>query len=1103
MSVPEQKDLDAWTAVLQNEVNVDDGCCIVHSLLWKKYRQWLVVTTKRGAVLYDGRWQPEEGEKKLAVRGTLLATIESNGIVSWCSEQTLVPFVTHRKHVCFIKQVRKLLKLSDTEWKQLLRIHGIESIVTAAQTQKDSKTAVLQIVTALWSKGVFAQAFRSAEEIAIISDQGHVLFETPRENDTAAVARSEKRLEIKLVPLSLKCHKLCHKFKLVWTFVKPHGQECACGCQLHGSELKNPAQPQCRPISLSPMTQLYNFGLIKDLQPLIDMQASVVQYFMPKGKEIIYADFFSLTGKVCVFNSWQEAFRFAICRQKKEGRKARQNYYGKLLDTLKKRIAATKMKRGSLYVAFKRLLDASKRFMWTAYNIKEEAEDLSVMVAAFADVVKSVLLTKKDKLKKIRIKEGKRKGSFYSVIYKNVYLFDMSNLVVSEISDKAPTIIVLDQQLQGSQLISNNEETEVMCAMRNVLQHRMAWLFENYGIEWLSSGTLTLQGLSFNAITNAAYKNDASALGLEMLGRGYSDLLKRFTRGGVLFSTLPLMSAGDALGPVSEHAATLYEFDYCLAYAATMAKQPTATGFVKGFHLALDKEAKLLTSHDSQKFQHFEFLHTYYFLAQFIANPSIKIVSCYHKYSPFGQWRVANCPLDLVIVYLTQDKQGRWSNLPSYAVYNFNHQYTHACNKGCPELKSYIAGKTRDELLEATREVDAVHTRYFSALFAPQRVSYETIYNCHGQDYYTCPFSGLKAKSLLDLFKQTPNGWLRGLVENYPREKVLSMTKLHEMIRNPGIMCYVVATGHVNSVFASFGNQMGYVLTRRNGHLTGAHRTYEPTLFDGATLAYLIDKRGFSIEKVYHVLVFGTSTIYCPYFERICQARVAQSVSGNTANASLLKYMAVGFIGQTQSYSNSAKYITLRDAGQPMKQYSLQSTYKYDMLSGGDWIKVTREAPVRKRRSIAQIIGINTVLQFKLQLLKSVMFLEETFRPTAWRLMQISTDSLLLAISGNSIEDIVHPECRDYYESTKHEYFSDPPRPGYLKLVHVYCGNWRVHLSGARSKKITTVEEDERGTATSSNYPHDVAIYRHVYDAYSGVNNATLWWTLPYGTAFE
>ena len=1113
----DHKDITEWTAVLQNDEQVINGCAKVHALLSKKYKQSLVVTTSNGQVIFDGRWQQPPGEEEETPpdgrRGAILAMFQHEGTILWNSEQMQVPGVGHRKHACFIKRLIKMLKLSDSQWKQLLQLHGIEHIVLAASAQKDSTFALLSVLSVLWSKGIFQQAFSEAEEIAILSHCGAVLFETlPIKNKSARyVAKSEKRLEINIKTVSLRSHQICHRFRLLWTFVKPSGVQCHCGCSLYASELQNASQPQTRTISLSAITQLYNFGVIKNINDCINVQANLVQYFMPHKGEILYADFFgSPTIVMCSFANWSEAFRFAIKRQKSDGHEARAKYYGKLMDRLKKMISATQMQRGTLYVAFKRLLEARKRFTWTVYNIKARPDDLSVMVAAFANVVKTDISSgQRDKLKKVRIREGKRKNSFYSLIYKNVSLFDMSNLVVSEISEKAPDITSLYGQIRAQESDTNDkddERTALMRAMNSVLQHRLTWLFENYGIEWLSGCAPTLQGMSFNAITNAAYKSDASALGLEMLGRGYSDLLKRFTRGGLMMSTMPQLTSGDPLGPTSERAATLYEFDYCLAYASIMKNQPTATGFVKGYHLVNDKDSKLLISHDSQKNQHFEFLHTFYYLAKFIAPqvPKVKILCCYHKYSPFGQFRVGNAPLDLLIVYVKQDQKGRWPSLPSYAIYNFHHQFSHSCPAGCPELKSYIGHKSSQELRDATEAVDAMHIKYFAGLFDSKRVSYETIYNCHGQDYYTCPFSGVTAKSLMELFKITPNVWLNGLVKNYPKEKVLSMTKLHELIRNPNYMCYVMATGRVSDSCASFGNQMGYVLTRRNGHLTGAHQTYEVTLFDGATLAYLIDKRGFCIEKVYHVLVFGASKLYCPFFEKICEARTQQTLFGHNANASLLKYMAVGFIGQTQSYSNSAKYITIRDASKPIKQYSAQSTYTYDMLPDCSWIKVTREAPVRKRKSIAQIIGINTVLQFKLQLLKTVMFMEETFRPTCWRLLQISTDSILLAISANTIDEIIHPDSRNYYELNKQNHFSHPARPGYLKVESVYRGNnWRVYLSGARSKKITTVERDVRENTTTSNYPHDVAIYRHVCEAYKGQSDVKLWWTLPYGNVHE
>jgi hypothetical protein len=1103
----DQKDITAWTAVLQSDEQMCNGCATIQLELWKKYQQCLVVTTLNGNVLYDGRWQQEGG------LGAVLVTFDHSGAVTWQSEKVALPKrITHRRHACFIKRLQKLLKISECQWKQLLQIHDIESTIAAILTQKDSKTVILGVLGTLWNKSVFQHAFSDAEEIAIQVGE-HVLFETKASKHHHA--KSEKRLVINVCTVALKSHKLCHKFKVNWTFVKPTGPRCLCGCGLYSSELRNPVQSQCRPITLSPMTQLDNFGMVKSMEEYIMMQANQVQYFMPHENKVIYADFFDATSEIRILESYHEAFLYAIKRQKVNGREARNRYYGKLLKTLGNVTATTKMKRGTLYVAFRRLLSASHRFTWTFYNIKSDPTALDAMLAAFADVVSTVVATRDDKRKMIRIKEGKRKDSFYSVTYKNVYLFDMANLVESEISGKSTGILSLYQQIREELMLDaplplpENSASQLMVACRDVFHHRLTWLFENYKVEWLSGGAPTLQGISFNAITNAAFKGDPSAIGLEMLGRGYADLLKFHNRGGLMLSTMPQLSFGDPLGPVSETASSLIELDACLAYAATLSNKPTATSYVRGYHLAHDSDQATLISHDSKKQTHFEFLHTFYTLAQFIAQSStIKILVCYHKFSPHGQFRVSSAPLDLLIVYLKRNKKGEWQSLPSYAIYNYNHQFSHSCPEGCPELESYIGHKTSQELLDATGAIDKQHTAFFSALFASRRVSYETIYNCHRKEKdFVCPFTGHRAKTLHQLFKTTPNEWLRGLVEHYPTDKVLSMEKLNKLIRNPNVFCYVVATGSVASECASFGNQMGYVLTRRNGHLTGSHCTFEPTLFDGATLSFLMDKRGFSIERVFHVLIFSTSSVYCPYFENICNARVKQANSGHSATSSLLKYMACGFVGQTQSYSNSAKFITLRNASKPIRLYSSVSTYNYQMLSSSSdskWLRVTREAPVRKRKGIAQIIGINTVLQFKLQLLKSVLFIEEVARPTAYRLLQISTDSILLALSGNSLDASVHPASRDYYEENKHLYFSDPPKPGYLKVQRAHHEtNWRVTLSGARSKKITTVDADEKGRRVLSDYPQDISIYRHVCESYYGKDDVKLWWTLPFGNVCE
>jgi hypothetical protein len=282
-----------------------------------------------------------------------------------------------------------------------------------------------------------------------------------------------------------------------------------------------------------------------------------------------------------------------------------------------------------------------------------------------------------------------------------------------------------------------------------------------------------------------------------------------------------------------------------------MAKNPTASSFVKGYHACHDAvDGQQLVSHDNFKPGQFEFLNCMLKIAEFLARDDVKIFTCYHKYSPLGQFRIGSSPLDLAIVYFRKDKKGRWPIQPQYAFFNMNHQFTHSCDRGCAPLKSYIGGKTSEMLIEKTRLVDEMHQKFLSALFAQKRYTYETVYSCHREtELFICPFTGHRAKSILQLFRTTPNAWLRGLIDWFPREKTLDLIQLQQLIRRETVQCFVVATGKVDDSCATYGHQMGHVITRRDGYQISAHSTFSPTLFDGATLAYLIDRRGFKLER--------------------------------------------------------------------------------------------------------------------------------------------------------------------------------------------------------------------------------------------------------------
>ena len=1105
ISTIDPKDLQAWTSVLQNGIRVEESCLQVQKLAWEKYARNIAVATHRSQMFFDGRWfenslpSPAQNYKE---KGLLLALYQEDGSVTWHEERFEVPHVLHKRHACFVKRLGKLLKISDQEWKVLNGKFEFDKIFL----EKDSASVVVKLVTQFWSNGLFQRAFRKADEIAILGSRGEVLFETTDEDAIAAsttsrqskVGKDKRRVEITISLKPFKRHRFCNVITEKWTFARPRGEKCTCGCELYSSELKNPSQPQTKPVVLSPLTQLFIFGKFRNLARCIAMQASLVQYFNPgEDGTVTYADFFdTINGGaplITTLPSWQDAFHFAIEQQCSfRGKQARSEYYKAAFEATANMIKITKATRGTLYVTHKRILEAKKRFTWAVYNAKAIVSGggtmLENLIPAFGDTVSNVC-TSKDRLKKIRLTEGKHGGAFQSLRWKNVLLLDMANLVATDISQKLPSIVELFKKTFHRDIEA--EKCCAMTAMKNVLQNRLDWIYSNFEIEWLSGCAPTIHALSYAAITYHAFR-DPSSFGLEQMGPAYASLLKSYNRGGLMFNACSQLESGDNMGPVSEKAQTLLQYDISCSYPSVFGQQSVPNGYVKGYHSVHDSVRGRLVSLDRKKITFLEFLYTYHTIATFLTNPNIKVLFCFHRYSVLGQYRVKSSPLDLLIIYVKKSNK-----LMHYAAINYHNVYTHSCPT-CEPLKSYMHNATADELREKTRLIDETHSAFFSSLFG-KRAQYRATYTCHNNEetLVRCPFSNVTASSMRELYKISPSPFFKSLVKSFPLEMILSRPRLLELLRNPDQKCFVVCTGEVGEAYRSRAHQFGFVITRKNKRLVAAHKTFEPTLFDGETLAFLMDEKLFTINTVYHVLVFGSTFAYAPFFRKICESRMENAMHGDKPSADMLKLVGCAYIGASQTFKSIPKQITVKDGKKPIREFSKESEYAYKWLSAR-WVKVKRTWHERRPKVLAQILGTYAVLSGKLRMLKCLHFIEQVCDPRKYRLLQINVDAILLAIAGSTLDAIVTPECLDYFKLEKLKYFQDNA-PGYFTLENQVTQDWRIELTGARKKKIT-IGQDKQSALTMSGFPHDLSLYRQVDKVEYGPN---LRWSTPYGCEIE
>jgi hypothetical protein len=604
-------------------------------------------------------------------------------VVKWLCEKESKCDSPHVKHACFIRKMQKLLKLqSEQEWHSLAEYCEIPPLKAA------SHAAALTVLECLWNKDVFHHAYKEADEIAILAQQGtdqqrKILWQKHYNKKPRG-----KRLEITVSACYYSSvHKFCLKVKARNTEISAWGNLCECGCNLRSSELKNAAQPQCRSARVSPVTLLCDLGILREsaVKSKIPNQSKLVQYFLPDKTttKVIYVDFFNQDGSCALasFDCWTDAFRHATKRFKSCSWKVRDAYYKNVIQNLKDKITATGVRRGTLYVAHKKLLQANKSALWATYNVKECFEDVQLLAAAFAEFTDSVKDDNKNRRSMIRVKQANKTGEFHAIKWRDITFFDLVHLVTTENSNSAPSVEELHSLIDaGNCNVSASALTageERILLLERILSHRLCWLYETFECEWASSPSWSLTGMSYSAVMHSVH-SDPGQVGLEQFGHAYSTILHAHNQGGLMFSSAPSMASGDALGPAHKPANALLTYDYTLHYPSALQMGVASSHFVRGYHRVLEGSSETeLASLDGQKNHFFEYLNSFYVIAQFVARDGrdVSVKRVYTRYNTNGQIRVGGAGIDLVVVYTKIDKKkGRNRTQRFWKAVNMHHQ---------------------------------------------------------------------------------------------------------------------------------------------------------------------------------------------------------------------------------------------------------------------------------------------------------------------------------------------------------------------------------------------------------------------------------------------
>jgi hypothetical protein len=499
---------------------------------------------------------------------------------------------------------------------------------------------------------------------------------------------------------------------------------------------------------------------------------------------------------------------------------------------------------------------------------------------------------------------------------------------------------------------------------------------------------------------------------------------------------------------------SIQELDLSSSYGYAASTMATPTGFCIGYTANNDgavtafadtigisqqqeqQQQQLVCNEPNLRFQSFEFLSVYYLLFQLkqlesVDDPIHTVFSNFHQY---GFLKIGSYPLDLAVVY----KSG------SLLMINIDGDYAHGCRQGCPTLPSYIRNKSRQELEAASEKRDVFLQTWCDNINKmtkkPYYAMYDVVTNCH-----TLAF---RLKHLKSFFNQTPE--LLQLTDCYLTKTTI--TKDEVLFCNDRLTYVAIIEGHVPGDSPQLPllvrDDVTKMWDRRSATLPN-----QSILCTKDYLTYLTRRHNFQVTKIHRVLFYKR----CPILPRIFKDITLHRALSTTAagRKQMLKNVvnyAAGFFGYNElKHATDATTGPSRlfvNVGRRATKSLLLDTQEAGTIGSTLFMmgkRVKRQTAVvtsvRKKTQSALPIFVSITEFGKLRLSQVFCFLEQHIRADHIAFLYSNVDNMVLALTADSLDDAVRPECKDSYLKYKSDYFTSCGQPGHVKQEFIFTSN--------------------------------------------------------------
>ena len=620
-----------------------------------------------------------------------------------------------------------------------------------------------------------------------------------------------------------------------------------------------------------------------------------------------------------------------------------------------------------------------------------------------------------------------------------------------------------------------------------------------FSLDLSTSPFMTLSSVSFRVAMLDFWKQAGpTAQSLEKTKPHWEDKLRGLCRGGFSYTCSDSVSSGVNLLPEkgSEKAFSVAEFDLKSCYGYSLKNMSVPGAFAVGYtfypsDIAAAKSTEsplpervagrpkhlfsLKRTDVCNRAKSFEYLGVQAVIRSSMASfAGSNILGVWSNFSPLGVLYFGKHPVDLALIF-----EGR-----GLFLFNFDGQFCHSCPTGnCPPLSRYAGSAEEKTVLEATRARDAFIQNWIrDNNFRDRKLPayYNVINDCHHPE-----FGYRKLLKIEELWE------LRKSYESLPKRALSFPSDLSRV--DPELTFLLIGRGSVPPNRRE--GQMPLFVWRdsprggRQSQNFGWEMEGRDYLFTRDSYEHLVDVKGFEFSSVSDVYFYKKCRVLPLVFGGLVDERETSELTGNKTRANFLKAavnFTTGMFGMKGDNfvggRNSKARLVSRFQNKTVECLERIDVKAAGSVSGKMFYVFRRLAPARKtgkrafqwtqktepkrrKATDASLPIYASVVEFgKLRLLNCLEFLRAHIRIPAVRILYSQVDNLVLAMSGDCLEEAVLAEKSEQFKRERDNFFG--PEPGKLVQKWKVCakGGSSWSFASARVCSYGLISKDKAGT---------------------------------------